>query len=59
LAASSAIHFQSALSLIADDMREVDRSLRNRLDFGVPLVGEVSGTSFPQVASGCVRHCCC
>jgi octaprenyl-diphosphate synthase len=32
----------SVLSLIADDMREVDRVIARRLDSGVPLVGEVS-----------------
>ena len=32
----------SALSLIADDMREVDAVIARRLDSGVPLVGEVS-----------------
>lgn len=32
----------SVLSLIADDMREVDAVIARRLDSGVPLVGEVS-----------------
>jgi octaprenyl-diphosphate synthase len=32
----------SVLSLIADDMREVDAVIGRRLDSGVPLVGEVS-----------------
>lgn len=32
----------SVLSLIADDMREVDGVIARRLDSGVPLVGEVS-----------------
>ena len=32
----------SVLSLIADDMREVDAVVARRLDSGVPLVGEVS-----------------
>ena len=32
----------SVLSLIADDMREVDLVIGRRLDSGVPLVGEVS-----------------
>jgi octaprenyl-diphosphate synthase len=32
----------SVLSLIADDMREVDAVIAHRLDSGVPLVGEVS-----------------
>ncbi|HEY0826370.1 MAG TPA: polyprenyl synthetase family protein [Ramlibacter sp.] len=32
----------SVLSLIADDMREVDAVISRRLDSGVPLVGEVS-----------------
>jgi octaprenyl-diphosphate synthase len=32
----------AALSLIADDMRHVDQAIANRLDSGVPLVGEVS-----------------
>ena len=32
----------SVLSLITDDMREVDVVIARRLDSGVPLVGEVS-----------------
>ena len=32
----------AALALIADDMREVDAVIAQRLDSGVPLVGEVS-----------------
>ena len=32
----------SVLSLVADDMREVDAVIARRLDSGVPLVGEVS-----------------
>ena len=32
----------NALSLIAEDMAEVDRIIRHRLSSGVPLVGEVS-----------------
>ena len=32
----------AALSLIADDMREVDAVIARRLDSGVPLVGQVS-----------------
>lgn len=32
----------AALSLIADDMRHMDQAIANRLDSGVPLVGEVS-----------------
>lgn len=35
-------HTASVLSLIADDMREVDAVVARRLDSGVPLVGEVS-----------------
>lgn len=33
---------ESSLSIIASDMREVDRVIALRLDSGVPLVGEVS-----------------
>jgi octaprenyl-diphosphate synthase len=32
----------SVLSLIADDMREVDAVIARRLDSGVPLVGQVA-----------------
>ena len=32
----------TVLSLIADDMREVDAVIARRLDSGVPLVGQVS-----------------
>jgi len=41
LTASSA-STASVLSLIADDMREVDAVIAHRLDSGVPLVGQVS-----------------
>ena len=38
----NAPHPASPLALIADDMREVDRVIGERLDSGVPLVGQVA-----------------
>jgi len=35
-------HPANPLALIADDMREVDAVIAQRLDSGVPLVGQVS-----------------
>jgi octaprenyl-diphosphate synthase len=42
LTAASSTTTASVLSLVADDMREVDAVIARRLDSGVPLVGEVS-----------------
>ena len=39
---SSASHTIAALTLVSDDMQEVDRIIAKRLDSGVPLVGQVS-----------------
>lgn len=39
---ASAASAASVLSLIADDMRQVDAAIAHRLDSGVPLVGQVS-----------------
>lgn len=39
---ASAASAASVLSLIADDMRQVDAVIAHRLDSGVPLVGQVS-----------------
>jgi octaprenyl-diphosphate synthase len=39
---ASAASTASVLSLISDDMRQVDAVIADRLDSGVPLVGQVS-----------------
>ena len=39
---ASAASTASVLSLIADDMRQVDAVIAHRLDSGVPLVGQVA-----------------
>ena len=39
---ASPSHLQSALSLVTNDLAEVDKVISHRLDSGVPLVGEVA-----------------